>query len=224
MPDAIPELTRDQVRRVDRIAIDDLGMSGLVLMENAGRGCVELLMRQHPKSVVVCCGKGNNGGDGFVMARHLSLAGVPVKVLLATESGDDFAPDAAVNFGLLEACEVPVVRGVGRWPAELEAADWVVDSLLGTGATGPPRAPLDAGIEAITRAARPTLAVDIPSGLDCDTGEQPGVCVQAALTATFVAPKVGFATKSAAGVLGRVEVVGIGVPRVTITEAVRQSK
>ena len=225
-PTETPELTRDQVRRVDRLAIERYGMSGLVLMENAARGCVDLLLPRLSAGgqVAVCCGRGNNGGDGFAIARHLANRGVRVVVCLPfafdTDSIDaTFSGDAAVNLRLLEPCGVEIVDRIGDWPRLLGESDWVVDALLGTGAAGTPRAPLDAAIEQIAASERPVLAVDLPSGLDCDTGEANGAAA-ASLTATFVSPKVGFATKSAADVLGTIEVVDIGVPRRVIAEAI----
>ena len=217
--EALPELTRDQARRIDRIAIERHGMSGLVLMENAGRNCAERLRSRTDGPVAICCGKGNNAGDGFVIARHLANAGCDVTVLMSSPVGE-LSDDAAANHRLLALCDVATVSEVGQWATQLERAAWIVDAMLGTGASGPPRAPLDAAIEAVNHASKPVFAVDLPSGLDSDTGERPGACVAAALTATFVAPKVGFATKSAADVLGLVETIDIGVPRSIIADAI----
>jgi NAD(P)H-hydrate epimerase len=211
-------LSRDEVRQVDRRAIEELGMCGLVLMENAGRGCVDVLMRLGCTGpVAVVCGRGNNAGDGFVIARHLDLRGVSVRVvLLAVPEG--LKGDAAANFAILEHCDVPLTDlsqrfDAARLDAELDGAEWIVDALLGTGTSGPPRPPLDAAIERMNAAAGCRLAVDLPSGLDCDTGLPAQPTIRADHTCTFVAEKLGFTNPAARPYLGQVHVLDIGVPR-----------
>src|SRR5215510_13168485 len=133
------QLTRDQCREIDRRAIEDYGISGLVLMENAGRGCVDVLERLGIAGpVVILCGKGNNAGDGFVIARHLVVRGYDCRIVLLCPT-DELRGDAAANHAILLHLDVKFVNS----PAELNAigADWVVDAMLGTGATGEPRAP-----------------------------------------------------------------------------------
>src|SRR5258708_35159944 len=131
----IRPLSRAEVREVDRRAIDEFGMSGLVLMENAGRGCVDVLCQLGCRGpVVVVCGKGNNAGDGFVIARHLDARGYDVRVLLA-EDAAAFQGDAAANFSILEKSKVAIAPFQA---AELAGASWIVDALLGTGAGGDP--------------------------------------------------------------------------------------
>ena len=223
MSDPLPPLTCEQARLVDRIAIDERGISGLDLMETAGTRCAELLRSRTGGPVAICCGKGNNGGDGFVIARRLLESGVDVQVLLADQYRDDLSADARVNFERLDGEKLPIVDELSCWPDHLSNADWIVDALLGSGTAGAPRPPLDAAIEMINASSRPVFAVDLPSGLDADTGEHPGVCVQASVTATFMAPKVGFASKAAAGTLGLVEVVDIGVPDELVREAIRRT-
>ena len=213
-------LTRSQVRRVDQLAIDRFGMAGLVLMENAGRGVVDVLCGgQPPGPIAVCCGKGNNAGDGFVIARHLDNRGVPVKVLLWSDP-EDLRGDAAANYRILAATDVPIVRLAGpaadwqdRLDTELVGTAWIVDALLGTGAVGEPRPPLDAVIDRLNRHPGKRLAVDLPSGLDCDTGEPAQHTFRADATCTFVATKPGLAAPAAADYVGRIHVVDIGVPR-----------
>ena len=218
-------LTREEVRAVDRRAIDEFGMTGLVLMENAGRGAAERLMELGiDGSVVVCAGKGNNGGDGFVIARHLELLGCDVRVLLFANPSD-LSGDAATNWRILEAAETPRVV-LGRQPAlseidhALTHADWIVDALLGTGTVGEVREPYRTAITSINRAARKVLAVDLPSGLDCDTGmpieslaDGTPLCVRATHTTTFVARKRGFDNLTSQAFTGDVYVVGIGIPK-----------
>jgi len=206
---------------VDRAAIDDYHVPGVVLMENAGRGATEILVRRAPRGVIaICCGRGNNGGDGFVMARHLSLRGLPARTLLLADPAT-LTGDAAINHRIVALSRLPLVPcygddGLARLTQELASADWVVDGLLGTGLHGEAREPYRSAIEAIHRAGRPVLAIDIPSGLDCDTGRVLGVAVRADLTVTFVAEKTGFANPEARAYLGEVHVVDIGVPRAVL--------
>lgn len=216
-------LTRAAVRDIDRRAIEEYGMTGLVLMENAGRGCVDVLMRLGCIGpVAVVCGKGNNAGDGFVIARHLDLRNVPVKVLLLFPASE-LRGDAAANYSIIERARLPIVDLSERatrqaLQQELENCPWIVDALLGTGASGPPREPLAAAIRAMNAARGKRLAVDLPSGLDCDTGEPAEPTIRADHTCTFVAPKVGFSQPAAAPYLGMLHVLDIGAPRQLIGE------
>lgn len=211
-------LTREQARAVDRRAIDEYGMTGLVLMENAGRGCADHLCQQGIAGpVVICCGKGNNGGDGFVIARHLDLRGYDVRILLFC-APTELTGDAAANFKTITAAELPVVccpeSDRDRWlNDQLADADWIVDALLGTGSRGVPRPPIDLALNAINANAAKKLAVDLPSGLDCDSGQCATPTFRADHTCTFVAPKVGFRVLEAQRHLGVVHVIDIGVPR-----------
>ena len=213
-----PQLTlgREQLVEIDRRAVEQYGMSGLVLMENAGRGAADLLLRCGAKGpVCICCGKGNNGGDGLVIARHLEAAGLTVIVLMI---GDPAAltREAAANFRIIDAAGTPWTRIDGPSAdvrTALESAEWTVDALLGTGAHGEVRAPYAELIEQINQASASVFAVDIPSGLDCDTGRPLGPCIRARQTATFVARKPGFDHPQAAEFTGEVTVLPIGVPR-----------
>jgi NAD(P)H-hydrate epimerase len=222
-------LSREQVRNVDRQAIDAYGLSGLVLMENAGRGCADLLCRLGISGkVVIFCGRGNNGGDGFVIARHLDLRGKEVQVLLWGEP-KSLTGDAATNFEVLQKSGVSIHSLGGTTPAgevapHLAGADWIVDALMGTGSQGPPRAPLDAVIDLLNLADARKLAVDLPSGLDADTGAAAQPTFRADHTATFVAPKLGFLAASARAYLGLVHVLDIGAPRPLIEQALAAGK
>jgi NAD(P)H-hydrate epimerase len=211
-------LSRAAVRELDRRAIEDYGVPGVVLMENAGRGVAELLLALGVGGpVAICCGKGNNGGDGFVIARHLDARGVAIRILLFADPSA-LTGDAAVNYHIAVKSGLPITVHAG--PAldvqavrrELTGAAWVVDALFGTGLAGPVRPPLDQVIEAINAGPAKVLAVDIPSGLDCDTGQPLGPTVRADHTATFVAFKQGFADPAARPWLGEVHVLPIGAP------------
>jgi NAD(P)H-hydrate epimerase len=213
------DLTREQVRAVDRRAIEEFGVPGVVLMENAGRGAAELLRSLGATGpVVICCGKGNNGGDGFVMARHLDNEEIPVRVLLFGRP-EELRGDAAVMYHIIARAGLPVdvyadeTLDEARLRGELASAQWIVDALFGTGLSGPVRTPFDQVVAAINASSARVFAVDIPSGLDCDTGHPLGPTVRAHHTATFVAMKKGFADPAARAWLGAVHVLGIGAPR-----------
>ena len=220
-------LTRTQSRQVDRRAMEEYGISGLVLMENAGRGVADRLCALGIGGpVVICCGKGNNAGDGFVIARHLDLRGFAVRVLLWAEPSD-LTSDAAANFRILEKTGVPIEvfgdeHDAARLDKHLAGAAWIVDALLGTGARGEPRPPLDAVIERLNAAAAAKLAVDLPSGLDCDTGQPARQTIRAEATCTFVAAKPGFFAPGAEQYTGQVYVLDIGAPRKLIEEVLGQ--
>ena len=216
-------LTREQVRDVDRRAVVDYGMTGLVLMENAGRGCADLLCQLGIDGpVVVCCGKGNNGGDGFVIARHLDLRGFETRVLLFCDPAE-LPGDAAANYTTIEAAELPIFRcpqdDYERWLDEhLSSGDWIVDALLGTGSRGAPRLPIDLALRSMNAYNAKKLAVDLPSGLDCDTGTCAAPTFRADHTCTFVAEKTGFRNPEAKPYLGTVHVIDIGVPRKLLSD------
>ena len=150
-------LTREQSRLVDRLAVEEFGFSGLVLMENAGRGVADVLCRLGIGGpVAVCCGRGNNAGDGFVIARHLDLRGHAVRVLLWARP-EELAGDAAANFRILTKTDVPIevfgeTLDEARLSQGLAGAVWIVDALLGTGSRGEPRPPLDAVIDRLNAA------------------------------------------------------------------------
>ena len=216
-------LNREKVRELDRRAIEDYGMSGLVLMENAGRGATDILCRLGINGeVVLCCGKGNNAGDGFVIARHLDLRGFSARVLLWAEP-DELTGDAAENFKILIKAGIPTETGLGKTvPAEvaqhIDRADWLVDALLGTGARGEPRAPFDSVIEQMNTSDATIFALDLPSGLDCDTGQPSGTTIRAAHTCTFAAVKPGFLLPCAEPYVGELHTVDIGAPRRLLDE------
>ncbi|WP_428306328.1 NAD(P)H-hydrate epimerase [Lacipirellula sp.] len=240
-------LTRKQVRRVDAIAIERYGISGLVLMENAGRGAVDALLSfdaalggdsgpggRAPRlagnaatradySVAVLCGKGNNAGDGFVIARHLAIRGVAVRVMLLA-AASELAGDALANYAILQQCGVPIVDASHGDVADLldahaSGANWLVDALLGTGATGEPREPFAAAIRWMNAQPARRLAIDVPSGLDCDSGVAAAAAVQADLTVTFAAAKPGLLAPQAAGYVGELSIADIGLPLRLVREA-----
>ena len=214
-----PTLTRTQVRELDRRATAEFGVPSVVLMENAGRGVAELLLELGVAGkVVICCGKGNTGGDGLVIARHLDRRRIPVTVLLFAEPGE-VAGDARINLDIIRQSSVPLLPmprpmpELGTIRALLASADWVVDALFGTGLSGPIKGPLAEVVELINANRTRVLAVDLPSGLDADTGDPLGPTVKADQTATFVAYKLGFLSPVAYAWTGAIHVIDIGAPR-----------
>jgi NAD(P)H-hydrate epimerase len=217
-----PMLTRDQCRELDRRATAEFGIHSLVLMENAGRGCVDVLERLGIDGpVVILCGKGNNAGDGFVIARHLDIRGYACRVLLVSRP-EELAGDAAVNFAILSKLGVPTMPFDPASELPTDAA-WIVDALLGTGARGEPRPPFDAAIDWINArdAKTQALAVDVPSGLDCDTGQPARHTVRADHTCAFAVLKVGFTNPAAKPYLGTIHLCDIGVPPRLTADAFR---
>lgn len=205
-------LTRDQAREHDRRCIRELGLPGIVLMENAARGCADLASRMLPRNaparVIVICGAGQNGGDGYAIARHLAVAGVQVRVLAVGEPPT--GSDARVMRRVALAMGLPVEPWAGV--RGLAGAHLLVDALFGTGLDRPVTGDALEAIRGMRQAGVAVLSVDLPSGMHADTGEPMPECVHATLTATMVAPKAGFARPAAAACLGRVEIVSIGAP------------
>lgn len=205
-------LSRDEVRAFDQYAIQQVGIPAAVLMENAGRGAAEVI-RSLGKGgrVAICCGKGNNGGDGMVMARHLENWGVDVFVLLLARV-EELSPDSALEWNILQKMGVPAqMCAPESLSAAIAEADWIVDALFGTGLTGPVRPPFDGIIRTMNATGKPVLALDIPSGLDCDTGLPMGDTIRAEHTVTFVAPKIGFQHPGSANFTGKIHVADIGI-------------
>lgn len=218
-------LTCNQIRELDVLTIEHIGIPGIVLMENASRAVADFirstLIDPAGARIVIACGPGNNGGDGFAIARHLHNAAAHVLVALAV-APSQMRGDAATNLHILERMGIEPVAayepaGFERAAAATRAADVVVDALLGSGARGAPRGVVAALIELLNAAPRARrIAVDIPSGLDADAGIVAQPCFVADATVTFVAAKVGFSTPAAQAVLGRVLVADIGIPRALI--------
>lgn len=218
VPPQVP-LTRDEVRKLDQVAIERHHLPGIVLMENAGwslavhsfRAVKEGLL---PEPILILCGRGNNGGDGFVAARHLAGWGVDVKVLLAGDMSPS-TDDARANFNIFLGLGQKVMRGyeedaVLLLKGALEETRSVLDALLGTGLKGAVRGMAADLLGVLSEAGRPALAADIPSGLDADTGEPLGPVAPALRTVTFAAPKVGF--REAYDHTGEVLTADIGAP------------
>jgi len=214
-------VTREQMREMDRRAIEDYGIPGLILMENAGRAAAEEVWQlaggRLDAAVVIACGKGNNGGDGYVVARHLHNRGLNPRVFVLAPL-EQISGDAGTNLAIIrrmgiEVCSLPDENDLAAFEAAAAKADIVVDALLGTGLAGEVRGLLRAAIGVINRAGRPVVAVDIPSGLDANTGAILGDCVRAFSTVTFAAAKIGMDVGSGPEMAGWIVVAEIGIPR-----------
>ena len=217
----LPAFTADEMRALESRAIDEVGIPGIVLMERAGVAAAHEILARYPDAtaVTVLCGAGSNGGDGFVVARHLHAAGLAVEVFL-TGAHARLTGDARTSFEIARRLGIPVHEQVA--PARLRRgvrrADVVVDALLGTGFTGSPRPGAAALIEAVGAAAGEVVALDVPSGVDSSTGAVQGAAVHARLTISFHAPKVGLVVAPGRFHAGDVVVADIGIPPQLQTE------
>ena len=234
MQEAILALTRKQVREVDRLAIEKYHVPGIVLMENAARGAAELasqmLGSDTDRYVVILCGGGNNGGDGLAIARHLHNRRYRVSIGLCTDPAH-YKGDALINWKIVQAMgldigtyddilrPIPPPGILVSW--KQRRPNLIVDAIFGTGLLEAPRPPFDLIVPRAASNSKHVLAIDIPSGLDCDTGRPFGPCIRAERTITFVAPKIGFQNAEAKQYLGIVTIADIGCPREAIDEAIR---
>jgi hydroxyethylthiazole kinase-like uncharacterized protein yjeF len=225
----LPVFTADEMRRVDLRAVRELGIPGATLMENAGRGAAACIQAALPElglprrgvRVAIVCGKGGNGGDGFVVARWLKRAGHRVEVFLLAPAGE-VRGDAVLKLREMERrgprARVVVDEAVlGRG---LAGCQLVVDAILGIGARGTPAPAVARAIELINASGRPVVALDVPSGVSADGAPPEGPAVRARLTATFAGLKRGLVTGAGATLAGRVIVVDIGVPRSEVERGV----
>lgn len=216
------------MREMDRLAMERCGIAGLTLMEKAGRGIAEMAA-EFPDSgpVLIVCGKGNNGGDGFVAARCLHQSGRRVQVVLfagpAAVQGD-----AGVNLCRIQELGVPLK--IFQEPSELESfrkmaasCGLIIDALLGSGLNAPVRGLLAGAIEAINAAGKPVLAVDLPSGIEGDTGAVLGTAVRAQSTGTFGAMKRGLTLSPGRELAGKIRILDIGFPPELLAWAARES-
>ncbi len=223
----LPTLTCSEVRELDSLAIQEFGLPGVVLMENAGRALAQAILEERPElaSAMILCGAGNNGGDGYVLARYLAERGVCVTVLETTQQG--LSPDAAVFRQVCAAMQLPMLPvdtqgALASCLQNLEPAELVIDALLGTGFQGDLRPAAAAWLAQLNRIATEwkslRVAIDAPSGLDVDTGQFASDCFRADLTLTLAANKLAYESPISGEsgtrvVTGRVRVLPIGIPR-----------
>ena len=221
MNETSPLVTADEIREMDRRAIEDLGIPGVVLMENAGRGATEVVLRELAAAgaagpVAILCGPGNNGGDGYVIARHLHQAGVPSTIYLAAPA-ERVAGDARVNLDIVRQLPIPVVEVYEEVAARalagpLSTAPVIVDALLGTGLRSDVRGIYRLLLELANDAPGRKVAIDIPSGIRADDGHVLGTAFRADATATFALAKLGLLLHPGADYAGEVAVIDIGIP------------
>lgn len=223
MSDNLRGYSAESCRELDRRAIEDFGIPGLLLMEHASIGATQLILREleqrgatpHNARVTVVCGPGNNGGDGYAVARHLFNCGCAVAVwelvdpaTIASES------DAGTNRRIVTGLDVTLHPA---WECDPPTAgpspDLFVDAIFGTGLNRPPAGRFERVIRRLNEASEPTVAIDVPSGLDADSGEPIGVAIEASATVTFGLPKQGFVQPGAGRFTGAVFCVPIGIPR-----------
>ena len=214
----VVRLTRAQVREIDRRAIEEYHIPGIVLMENAARGVADVIAQDvrelghNEPAVLIVCGGGNNGGDGFALARHLHNRRIAVTVI-ETVPPDRLRGDALLNRTIASKMGLQLVQHEQQLSDDPYTWDITVDALFGTGLERPPSDEAARWIEDMNRWQHVT-AIDVPSGLDCDTGEPlAGNCVRALRTVTFVAEKAGFGNTASKPYTGEVTVADIGCPR-----------
>jgi NAD(P)H-hydrate epimerase len=216
----LPAFTREQVRRVDQIAIEDYAVPGIVLMENAGRSAAEIIHRVAPPGITaILCGSGNNAGDGYVIARHLQLAGREVRIVSIVDL-KKLTGDARTNAVIAQKSGIIIqsVKSADEIRESLSRVATIVDALLGTGAQGQLRGLFADAVNIANSHEAMRVAIDIPTGLDCDTGQAGDPAFRASHTITFVASKVGFEQETADAYVGVVHEVGIGAPKKLLDE------
>ncbi len=211
----LPPLSRERVRQIDRIAIEEYGIAGVVLMENAGRGAAEVIQTIAPAGkVAILCGKGNNAGDGYVIARHLDLLQRDVTLVSIVETSE-LSGDAAVNATIAKNSELnlTIATTAEQLRRALAGCDVIVDCLLGTGAKGALNEPFSSAVAEANATKAVRVAIDVPTGLDCDTGAAHEPTFRADHTISFVAEKLGLRQENSRQYVGVIHVVGIGAPR-----------
>ncbi len=211
-------VTAQEMREIDRQTIEEIGILGVVLMENAGSAVVRAIHRHFPgcQRVGIVVGKGNNGGDGLVVARQLALAGQSVQIFLVSPP-DGFTGDALTNLQIARNLDLPIVQilsegDLDQLESQIALCDLIVDSIFGTGLRGGVRGYIADVIEYINATERPIVSIDLPSGLEADTGMAEGACVQATCTVTMGLPKRGLLIHPGATLTGQLEVAEIGFP------------
>jgi NAD(P)H-hydrate epimerase len=213
-------VTASEMQKMDHQTIDSYGIPGRVLMENAGRGATEFCFNQFPQmdtiKVGIIAGRGNNGGDGFVIARYLSQKNVNVTVYLLAEPSK-LSGDAAANFDLLGPIGVPVhivpdLKSFDNVKDSIHDRELLIDALLGTGLKSDVRGFFREAIDFINSLDKPLLSVDIPSGLNSDTGQPCGTSIRARATATFAFAKIGHFQYPGAELSGNLRIIDIGIP------------
>ena len=230
--DGLPVVTSEKMKYLDKKASLEYGIPAHGLMENAGRAVAEetlkfaleeLGKRPAGLNVVVCCSKGNNGGDGLVAARYLQQAGCAVKVFILPPKETGYTELVVRNLQAAKDAGVPVLMtekdGLDAMAADFAAADVLMDALLGVSSIGKPLGPVHRVIQLMNKSGRPIVAVDLPSGLSPDTGHHSGVFIIAKLTLTLGFAKTGLMAAHAQPNTGKIKVLPIGYPQELVDAA-----
>ncbi|MGB9597299.1 MAG: NAD(P)H-hydrate dehydratase [Candidatus Poribacteria bacterium] len=217
-------VTAKEMRNIDFQTINEIGIPGIVLMENAGSAVVKAIERDFPLSkfhrVAIFAGKGNNGGDGLVIARHLAQKGYEVTIYLLAEP-EKFSGDALINLKIAQNIGLKIDyilsdEQLNERKADIKQNDIIIDAIFGTGLSGPVRGFAGSVIDYLNSTEIPIIAVDLPSGLDSDTGKVEGVCIKAKMTVTMALPKRGLLLYPGANFVGKLEIDDIGIPQSVI--------
>lgn len=211
-------VTAQEMRQIDQQAIEQIGLPGAVLMEHAGSAVVRAIRQHFPecRQIAVVVGKGNNGGDGLVVARQLAHAGQPIQIYLVSPP-ESFTGDALLNLQIAQNLDLPITQilsadALQELKSQIASSDLIVDSIFGTGLRGGVRGFIGNVIECINETGKPVVAIDLPSGLAADTGIAEGACIQATYTVTMGLPKRGNLIHPGATFTGQLEVADIGFP------------
>ncbi len=221
-------VTPRQIQALDKKAAEDFGVSALSLMENAGKAVYQEARRflkslpnsqypkKHSKAVNIFCGKGNNGGDGFVAARYLIKKGIRARIFLFGKSSE-LKQDALINFMKLKKMRTEIfetldLKSMGKFKKIFLDCDLIIDALFGVGLRGVLKEPFFSLINFLNQSGIPIFSVDVPSGLDATTGEVLGSAIKATQTITFTLPKIGFFKNEGSDYCGEIIVKEIGIP------------
>jgi len=209
-----PFFSRAALRAIDCDAVEHYNIPSIVLMENAARSATECILhctdREIRKNIIILCGRGNNGGDGYAVARHLSNANFCVRIF---QLGAPNSVDAKVNASICAAMEIPML------PWNTDACcdtSLVIDAIFGIGIDRSVEGLFGDAIKACNASKTTCISLDIPSGMDCDTGLPLGCCIEATVTISFVGLKKGFLEECARRYLGKIEIADIGCPQVLL--------
>jgi len=215
-------VSASEMRKIDGLAIDELGIPGTVLMENAARGATRVFLKHFNPSpgslIVILCGRGNNGGDGYVIAKYLHERGMCVSVAVFCDMSA-VSGDALINLEILKRMNIEIteITDDEQWISfsdTIQKVDFMIDGLFGTGLNSPVRGRFKKAIDYANASAKPIMAVDIPSGLNADNGQVMGTAIKADLTVTFGFPKPGMFVFPGADLVGRIALIDIGIPDV----------
>jgi len=227
----VKSITTKKMKWLDRVAIEQYGIPSLILMENAGRGIADLAdellkkgtgrkyYRGKRKKILIVSGKGNNGGDAFVAARHLANRGYLVQIV-SLAPPNDLKDDPKLNYSILRKMQVPIEhinsQKLLRFKVLIQKADLILDGIFGVGLTRPVTGIFYDVISILNASEKQILAIDVPSGLDSDSGEELGISIRACATGTLAAAKRGLFLKAGPKCSGKITVLDISIPKILL--------